>query len=268
MHKPENTLEISLVGGPTAVIEIAGLRILTDPTFDPPGDYPNPQGPKLTKTHGPALTQEQVMPIDVVLASHEHPDNLDHAGREFISTAHRVYTTHEVAKQFDDNVMGLAEYQAVEVPLPGGGTMTITATPAKHGPDGVWQRIGPVLGFVLTADGLPTIYVSGDNSSLEVIEEVENELGPIDVAVLFVGGPSFAGLGDGAYLTLSNELALEVAQRILPDAVIVPVHQDSWMHFTQNAAGIRALFDGEGLCSNIVVLEPGEAAKIPFPRGR
>jgi len=264
----EDSLKISLVGGPTAVIEIAGLRILTDPTFDPPSDYRNTKGPSLTKTHGPALTQEQVVPIDVVLASHEHYDNLDRAGREFLKTAHRVYTTHEVAEQFDDNVVGLTEYQAVEAPLPSGGTMTITAVPAQHGPDGVWQRIGPVIGFVLTADGLPTIYVSGDNSSLEVIEEVENKLGPVDVAVLFVGGPSFADLGDGAYVTLSNEMALEVAQRILPDAIIVPVHQDSWAHFTQDAAGIRALFDDEGLGSKIAVLQPGEAAEIPFTRVR
>ena len=26
------------VGGPTALLELGGLRILTDPTFDPPGE--------------------------------------------------------------------------------------------------------------------------------------------------------------------------------------------------------------------------------------
>src|SRR5215469_8376988 len=30
---------IAVVGGPTAVIDIAGTRIVTDPTFDPPTDY-------------------------------------------------------------------------------------------------------------------------------------------------------------------------------------------------------------------------------------
>ena len=32
------TVEITYVGGPTAVIGFAGLRLLTDPTFDAPGD--------------------------------------------------------------------------------------------------------------------------------------------------------------------------------------------------------------------------------------
>jgi L-ascorbate metabolism protein UlaG (beta-lactamase superfamily) len=34
------SMEIRYVGGPTAVVEIGGVRLLTDPTFDPPGEYP------------------------------------------------------------------------------------------------------------------------------------------------------------------------------------------------------------------------------------
>ena len=36
------SLQITLIGGPTALIEIGGFRLLTDPTFDPPGDYQLP----------------------------------------------------------------------------------------------------------------------------------------------------------------------------------------------------------------------------------
>ena len=32
-------VSIRLIGGPTALIEIGGFRLLTDPTFDQPGDY-------------------------------------------------------------------------------------------------------------------------------------------------------------------------------------------------------------------------------------
>ncbi len=31
---------IRYLGGPTATVEIRGVRLLTDPTFDAPGDYP------------------------------------------------------------------------------------------------------------------------------------------------------------------------------------------------------------------------------------
>jgi len=30
---------ITLIGGPTALIEANGFRLLTDPTFDAPGEY-------------------------------------------------------------------------------------------------------------------------------------------------------------------------------------------------------------------------------------
>ncbi len=38
----------------------------------------------LTKTEGPALEPRQIGPVNGVLLSHDqHPDNLDHAGREY-----------------------------------------------------------------------------------------------------------------------------------------------------------------------------------------
>ena len=33
---------LALVGGPTALIEASGFRLLTDPTFDAPGEYKLP----------------------------------------------------------------------------------------------------------------------------------------------------------------------------------------------------------------------------------
>lgn len=258
------TLTVTLVGGPTAILELAGLRILTDPTFDEPQSYPQPLVNDLVKTAGPALTAEQVGRIDVVLASHEHDDNLDHSGREFLGNAEKAYTTAVVAGQFSDNVIALTEYESVTVPLPaGGGELTITGVPAHHGPEGIYQLLGPVLGFVLSGEGLPTVYISGDNSSLEVIREVQDKVGPIDIAVLFTGAPSFEMLADGAFITLSNETALEAAQMILTDAVIVPIHTDSWGHFTQNTSQIQEVFDQAGLADRLVALHPGESATIP-----
>jgi len=48
------TLRLTLIGGPTALIEVDGFRFVTDPTFDPPGEYQLPHV-KLVKTVGPAL---------------------------------------------------------------------------------------------------------------------------------------------------------------------------------------------------------------------
>ena len=58
-----------VTGGPTTVLDLGGLRIVSDPTFDAPG----PHG-YLTKTVGPAVAEDQLGPVDLVLVSHEPPD--------------------------------------------------------------------------------------------------------------------------------------------------------------------------------------------------
>ena len=60
----------TLIGGPTVLIEIAGFRLLTDPTFDAPGDYRLPHV-TLTKTGTPALSADAVGAVDAVLLSHD-----------------------------------------------------------------------------------------------------------------------------------------------------------------------------------------------------
>ena len=51
-----NQFPVRTFGGPTALFEYGGLRFLTDPTFDGPGDYATPGGPTLTKTASSATT--------------------------------------------------------------------------------------------------------------------------------------------------------------------------------------------------------------------
>src|SRR5437764_6325916 len=93
------TLSITLIGGPTALIEIDGFRLLTDPTFDPPRSYQLPHV-RLEKLAGPAVRAEDIGEIDAVLLSHDqHADNLDDSGKEFLSKAKRVLTTQAGAKR-------------------------------------------------------------------------------------------------------------------------------------------------------------------------
>lgn len=47
-------ITLTLVGGPTVLIEYDDLRLLTDPTFDSPGQYQGPHSPVThVKTEGP-----------------------------------------------------------------------------------------------------------------------------------------------------------------------------------------------------------------------
>src|SRR5690348_3559837 len=73
--------------------------------------------------------------------------------------------------------VGLAPWTSHLVPrADGGGNLTVLAVPAVHGPeDGERDADGnvncEVTGFVLSGQGLPTLYVSGDNASIRTVAE-------------------------------------------------------------------------------------------------
>ena len=103
-------LKFTYIGGPTALLELDGLKLLTDPTFDPAGtEYPTGLY-ALRKTVGPAISPEILGHIDAILLSHDHHfDNLDHAGRALLGNVEIILTTPSGAERlgigfwFSDN---------------------------------------------------------------------------------------------------------------------------------------------------------------------
>ncbi|MER7827737.1 MBL fold metallo-hydrolase [Streptomyces sp. NPDC096097] len=244
---------VHVLGGPTALFVYGGLRFLTDPTFDAPGDYPAP-GVTLTKTAPSTSTPGDLGPIDVVLLSHdEHPDNLDVSGRALLADVPLTLTTAGGAQRLGGKAKGLADWESVELDRPDGGTVTVTGVPAVHGP-GAREEVEPVLGhvvgFVLTGEGLPTLYISGDNASLTAVKEIAARFAPVDTAILFAGAPRFPALFDGGLIVLDSPQAAEAAE-ILDARRVVPVHCDSWAHFTEGHDDLEAAFTAAGLADRL-----------------
>ncbi len=248
------TLGITLSGGPTALLELGGVRLLTDPTFDAPGDHPIGER-VLVKTEGSALTEEAVGAVDAVLLSHDqHPDNLDDRGRAYLATVPLTLITPSGAARLGGTARGLEPWESTQV-----GPLTVTAVPALHGPFGAARLTGDVTGFVLTGDGLPTVYVSGDNASVDLVREIAGRF-RVDIAVLFAGAAR-TPLFDGAPLTLTSVDAAEAAQ-VLGAAKVVPLHFRGWGHFSEGPETLREAFEAAGLGDRLVLLEPGERAEV------
>ncbi|MFD5552408.1 MBL fold metallo-hydrolase [Streptomyces sp. NPDC127068] len=247
-------IPVRVFGGPTALFSYGGLRFLTDPTFDAPGDYPIPGG-RLTKTAPSTAAPADLGPVDVVLLSHdEHPDNLDTSGRALLADVPLTLTTPGGGERLGKGAKGLADWESVALARPdGGGTVTVTGVPALHGPgarEDVEPLTGQVVGFVLTGEGLPTLYVSGDNAALEPVRQVAERFGPVDTAVLFAGAPRFPALFGGAPIVLDSAGATEAAT-ILGARRVVPVHYDSWAHFTEGRDQLVAAFTAAGLIDRL-----------------
>jgi L-ascorbate metabolism protein UlaG (beta-lactamase superfamily) len=254
-----NPIKITLIGGPTALVEVNGFRLLTDPTFDAPGEYKLPHV-TLTKTGSPALTVEQVLPVDAVLLSHDqHSDNLDTAGRAVLEKVPRVLTTQAGAKRLGGHAEGLAPWESEELIKPDGSALQITATPARHGPAGIEPFSGDVIGFVVAfKDGShDPIYITGDTVWYDGVAEVARRF-PAGVVMLFAGSAQTRG---PFHLTMDTNDAIETAHAF-PNAAIVPVHHDGWAHFTQNGADLATSFKALGIRERLQLLEPGVATAI------
>jgi len=258
LHPPAS---VRLVGGPTAVVELGGLRLLTDPTFSPAGVYESAPGRPLTKTEGPALTAVEIGPIDVVLLSHDqHADNLDPAGREIVAAAPLTLTTVSAAERLGGTARPLSAWHQVQLPRPGGGTLEITAVPARHGPPGCEPLTGEVTGFVVRGDGVPVTYISGDNASLDLVADIRHHIGRPDIALLFAGAARTTLFG-GAPLTLTSADAVKAGE-LLGARWIVPLHFRGWAHFSEGPAIIAATLTDAGMGDRLRLLTPGEITTL------
>ena len=251
-------LRVTYIGGPTALLELDGLRLLTDPTFDPAGTaYPTPLY-TLHKTTGPAVPPGAVEPLDGVLLSHDHHfDNLDHAGRAALARAGTVFTTPAGAARLGNTAVGLIPWQTAALPTSGECVVRVTGTPARHGP--VEGDRGPVTGFVLSTRDHPEhcVYVSGDTVWYEGVAEVARRF-PIRVAFLFMGAARVRAVGP-QHLTFTAAEGVEAAGAFA-DAIIVPLHCEGWAHFSETPGDIDTAFARAKLQHRLRLLRPGAIA--------
>jgi L-ascorbate metabolism protein UlaG (beta-lactamase superfamily) len=191
--------------------------------------------------------------VDLALVSHDHhPDNLDDAGRAIALGAALALTTAKGASR----VPGLVGMRPGDTRvIPGETDLTVTAVHAQHGPRALASVLGPVIGFIIRAEGWPTVYFSGDNSSVAVAGRIAAEHPDVSLALLCMGSAKVANRG-AAPLTLDASRAARVAA-LWSDATIVPIHVDGWAHFTELRADAVAGLERRGLGGRVVDLAPG-----------
>ncbi|OLT11342.1 MBL fold metallo-hydrolase [Pseudonocardia sp. CNS-139] len=260
------TVRITHVGGPTALVEAAGWRLLTDPTFDGPGRrYAFGWGTSSRKLTGPALMAEEVGPIDAVLLSHDHhADNLDDAGRALLWEAGTVVTTEPGALRLGGGVRGLAPWATTTLTAPGRPDLVITATPCRHGPPLSRPVVGTVVGFALRWEGQEhgVLWMSGDTVLYPGVRQVADRF-DVSVALLHLGAVRFPVTGPLHY-SLTARDAVELCRAVRPRTV-VPVHYEGWSHFSQGRGDVERELVATGADVRPAVrwLTPGSPAEVP-----
>ena len=230
-------MKVTHVGGPTTLIEIGGWRLLTDPTFDPPGRrYSFGWGTSSRKVAGPAIASADLGPIDAVLLTHDHhDDNLDDAGRALLPSAGVVITTASGARRLGGGAIGLAPWETTQLEAPARSVIEVTATPCRHGPPLSHPLVGDVIGFGLSWDG-NGVWISGDTVLYDGVRAVADRL-EIATMLVHLGGVRFPITGPLRY-TMTASDAVELCRLIRP-RVAIPIHYEGWSHFKEGRDAVE-----------------------------
>ncbi|OGM45088.1 Zn-dependent hydrolases of the beta-lactamase fold [Aspergillus bombycis] len=263
------TLDITFIGTATAILEINGVNMLTDPFFSPAGSsWPVTETISLSVSDDPALRLDQLPVIDAILLSHEdHIDNLDDLGRRLLD-GRRVFTTVDGAKNLAPRpaVHGLRPWETIETVI-AGKKFQIVGTPTQHLPG------GECTGFIITGEdfghgrnNLPNaIYFSGDTVYIEELKQLADQY-HIRAAILNLGnahGPSDRNdpTSPLIQITMDGRSAARLCREIQADT-LVPMHYESWGHFTQFGTELRQAFEEEGINDKVCWLKPGERVSV------
>ncbi len=249
-------LKITFLRTSSALIEYGDHRLLTDPWFQM-----NMRG--LPVFRRPGIELSDVPRLDLVVASHLHRDHFDKAAVQQLSHDDLVVvgttgTDAHCRSLGLPRVVDLAPWQEKHF-----APFKLTATPALH--------TGPPpdeVNFVIEVGG-QRVFFGGDARWSRHYEEIAERLGPVDVALLPIGGTLIFGrrttMGPTDAVRACNALRPRWAIPIHEGGEWLPVPPASWHpgrnhHFVDRLAasglqvepcvlapGQTAVFDGQGL---------------------
>ncbi len=246
----KTSLNVTFFGTATLLLEVRRgddvLHLLTDPVFDGPGKGYRVAGLDAftyTRLVGATGAATDLPPIDAVLLSHDHHgDNLDSEGRKVAARAARVLTTIAGARRLQRRATpqaeGFSAWQSTVV-TKGNLSVTVTATPARHGPFGTTALTGPVIGFLLEWEGQQGggVWISGDTVWYGALHALAGRVG---VAFVHLGAAQFKALPWFRY-TMNAGDAVKAA-RVLSPRVVVPIHFEGWSHFSEDRNAAEQTF--------------------------
>jgi L-ascorbate metabolism protein UlaG (beta-lactamase superfamily) len=241
---------ITFVGHSTVLIELAGVRLLTDPVL-------RSRLLHITRA-APAPAAEVRRAIDAVLISHLHPDHLDFPSLRMVGRDVRVIAPARSARMLRRrgvrNVTEIAPGDATEV-----GAVEVHAVRAAH--DGRRYPIGrPVKALCLDLRGGDRrVFFAGDT---DLFGELAELAGGLDVALLPIAGWG-PRVGGGGHLDAHS--AAEAAA-ILQPRIAVPIHWGSLLRIGLRRTRPELLSDPpREFEARLAELAPGVEAGILAP---
>jgi L-ascorbate metabolism protein UlaG (beta-lactamase superfamily) len=248
-------LRVTWLGHSTLLIEIDGLRVLTDPVWGLRASPLRVAGPR--RFQPVPVPLRSLPPLDAVLISHDHYDHLDYPTiRQLRRRRMPFVTSLGVGAHLES--WGVAPKQIFELDwwesytLPN-AELTVTATPSQHFSGRTpGSRNTTLWSSLVIRSPHHTVFFSGDTGLTTEYRSIRERLGPFDLVMLEVGAfhPSW---GD---MHLGPENALK-ALALLGGGTFLPIH---WGTF---ALGMHPW---DQPAETLLQLAPRTGARLMMPR--
>jgi L-ascorbate metabolism protein UlaG (beta-lactamase superfamily) len=218
---PQSGLRVTWLGHSTMLIEIDGVRILTDPVWGPRASPSSLIGPK--RFQPVPLSLREMPPVDVVVVSHDHYDHLDYptiralakTGVPFVTSlgvgAHLEYWGVQAGR-----ITELEWWESHTLP---NTDVVLTAAPSQHfSGRGLKDRNTTLWSSFATRSPRHSVFFSGDTGLTTEYRSIRERLGPFDVVMLEIGA-FYPAWGD---IHLGPDNALQAHAML--GGVFMPVH--------------------------------------------
>jgi L-ascorbate metabolism protein UlaG (beta-lactamase superfamily) len=258
MAKERTCMEIQLVRHATLRVTYANRTLLVDPMLSRAGELaatpntPNQRPNPLVELPVPA--ESVIAGIDAVLVTHIHRDHFDQAAADLLPKEIPVFCQPQDRERLTEcgflNVTPVAD----EIVWEG---IRLGRTGGRHGTGDIGEKMGPVSGFVLRAEGEPCLYLAGDTIWCEEVERAAADHRP-EVAVVFAGAAQFV---TGGPITMTAEDVVCLAGAC-PSARIVVAHMEAWNHCLLSRSELRAHLRERELDGRVLVPEDGEVMRF------
>lgn len=184
---PAGALQITWVGHATTLIQINGLRVLTDPIWSERASPVSWAGPKRRVPAVPAF--DHLPEIDAVVISHNHYDHLDKPTIKALGNAVHYFVPLFLKKWLQgvgiksENITELDWWQSAEY-----RGLQFVCTPAQHFSGRFLHDRNKTLwcSWVIKS-GQHAVYFAGDTGYFPGFVEIGRKYGPFDVAVMPIG---------------------------------------------------------------------------------
>ncbi|MFD0695693.1 MBL fold metallo-hydrolase [Paenibacillus sp. GCM10027628] len=246
-------MKIQLIRHATLWLEYAGVTFLIDPMFSEAGANPPIPGSSNDRRNPliplPASMDSWLHP-DAVLVTHLHRDHWDDAAAEALPKATPIFC--QPGNEETISSQGFTTVSAIERTI-STRNIQISRTSGQHGTGEIGQKMGPVSGFVLQADGEPTLYVAGDTIWCSDVEQALDTYRP-DVSIVNAGGARFE-VGDP--ITMELDDIIQVCKHA-PYTQVVAVHMDAINHCFLTREDLHNRLADVGLLDQVAIPRDGE----------